>query len=101
MPRPNGDRFYDSQFTGDATRLSLTGSSQRVGALQPGMYIVTADVDCRIKQGDSAVTVSSTTGMPLWSKTFFGPIFVDATTNAYVAALAAGGSGTLELAPVS
>lgn len=99
MGRPSEADFLDSQLTGDATRLSISGSNARTSALSNGMYWVTCDVDCRIKQGGSAVTATSTTGTPLWAKTYIS-VYVDGAANSYVASVANTGTGTLELIPV-
>ena len=89
-----------SQILTDAVRVSISGTTARSTALPSGMYLATSDVECRIKQGGSTITVTTSTGIPLWSKGYL-EIYVDATTDAYIAGITTGATGTLELCKVS
>jgi hypothetical protein len=98
MGQPSEKFFLLAQFTGDATRKTISGSSTRTGALSPGMYLIYTDTSCRFKQGGSGVTVTSSTGTPVTAGLYFGPVYVDSAATAYFAVI--GTSGTLELIPV-
>lgn len=46
-----------------------TSTAKTAAVYPPGLYMVTASADCFIKSGTHAgVTVTTTTGVPLWAK---------------------------------
>lgn len=98
---PGEREFRKAQILTDATRLSMTTTSARV-QLTPGMWMITADVDCRILQGTSSVSLSDATkGVPVWAKSPLGPVCVDVAATSYIAALTLTGTGTLDCYKVS
>jgi hypothetical protein len=97
---PADVHFRYSHFTTNPTNISaVNGSSTASAALAPGLWLITSSADVFIKQGASDVAASTST-IPLWSKTYFGPIFVTGSADAYVAARTASGSATVYLIPV-
>lgn len=91
-----------SKLTGQTTTLSLsTTTASLTSDLNSGVWYVTADIDCFIKQGasaTSALSASTGSGVPLWGKQYVR-IQVDASTNPRVAGITAAGTGTLYLFP--
>jgi hypothetical protein len=99
---PAGDRvdneraIVSTNLIADPTNVSISGTTARSAQLAIGTYEITADVDCWVLQGTVAVD-ATTSSNPLWSK-HYRDITVGVTdVDDYVAAITAGGSGTLSI----
>ncbi len=97
MPVPSQDMFARSKFLTAPVKITLSDTNSLASALLPfGMYLVYATAACSILQGASNVAATADT-VPLPAGVYFGPIHVDATANAYIAAKVATGTGAVYL----
>lgn len=81
--------------------VSLTTSTAKTAAAySAGLYMVTASADCFVKSGTQAgVTVTATTGIPLWSKGYL-LWQVTSADNAGLAGITASGTATLYICKI-
>lgn len=105
MAQLSDDQVMYSKLTGQTTTLSLsTTTGSLTSDLGNGIYYITSDIDCFLKQGASATSALSATtgsGIPLWGKTYMR-LHVDTGGvggNARIAAITAAGTGTLYCIP--
>lgn len=86
-----------ARWATDPVRVALTTTTARnASALTPGVtYKVLCDVDCYIKQGNSAVNAVVATSNFLPSRSWIHMAVVTAGVDDYVAGIVASGTGTL------
>jgi hypothetical protein len=94
------DRYSIRKYLLAPTIVAISSSTAKTGsALSAGHYRVSANVDCFIKQGAQASITAATTDTPL----FAGDevlIVVTGSTDAGVAAITGGASGSLYIKAV-
>lgn len=78
---------------------AVTGTTLASAQLPVGIYYVTSDVDCYIRQGASGV-VATTASNPLWSKSYLRIRVTNETLDGYIAAIRASTSGTVSIIKV-
>lgn len=85
----------------DVVTLAISAvNAETAAALVAGRtYLVTSDVDCFFRMGPTG-TDATTSDAPLWSKQYLEIAF-DNTTDDFLNAITASGSGTLYLIPLS
>lgn len=103
MAQLSEEMLYYSKLTSGTTTVALSSGASNVNstAIAAGIYQITSDIDCFVKQGAAAVAAAAATSPPLWAKVYCR-IHVDATANGFFGGIAAdsGATGTLYIIPV-
>ncbi len=98
--------LIEAEDINDPTIVTMAGASQRTSALAAGRYYIYAQVDCRVKRGDSTVAASATTSHFIKAGTYW-PFTVTqyeknlGTPRDRLAFINTGAGGDIEISRVS
>jgi|SoiMetStandDraft_2_1073263.scaffolds.fasta_scaffold122471_3 hypothetical protein len=104
MSTMTADLAGRSQFTTalDAnTRKAISGSSAELGPMVAGaVYFLRSDANAFFRQGATGVSVTTSTGVPIFAQESIRIYCDNVTNNGYVAVITSGGTGTAYLVRV-
>ena len=88
-----------AKLTASAVSVALSTVAITSPALQAGgAYYVTASADCFIRQGASALVLTTiASGNPLWARTYAGPFYCETSADYCFAVIASAAGGSCYL----